>query len=105
MFPIIEITVANLEPEAQYNITMDIVPADDNCYQFHDSEWVVLGKVKRSSPGGIYIHPLSPAPGAVWEQQIISFQKLKMTNNYHLEHLGYVRYMYHCAYYVLHWQV
>ena len=42
------------------------------------------------------IHPDSPAPGAVWEKQIISFQKLKITNN-HLDQLGYVRY--HLAYY------
>ena len=95
MFPVIKISVANLEPEAKYIITMDIVPVADNRYKFHDSEWVVTGKAEPSSPGRLYIHPDSPAPGAVWEKQIISFQKLKITNN-HLDQLGYVRY--HFAY-------
>ena len=97
MFPVIKISVANLEPEAKYIITMDIVPVADNRYKFHDSEWVVTGKAEPSSPGRLYIHPDSPAPGAVWEKQIISFQKLKITNN-HLDQLGYVRY--HFAYIV-----
>ena len=90
MFPVIKISVANLEPDAKYIITMDIVPVADNRYKFHDSEWVVTGKAEPSSPGRLYIHPDSPAPGAVWEKQIISFQKLKITNN-HLDQLGYVR--------------
>ena len=106
MFPVIKISVANLEPEAKYIITMDIVPVADNRYKFHDSEWVVTGKAEPTSPGRLYIHPDSPAPGAVWEKQIISFQKLKITNN-QLDQLGYVRYhlAYYYIYYVLHWQV
>ena len=90
MFPVIKISVANLEPEAKYIITMDIVPVADNRYKFHDSEWVVTGKAEPTSPGRLYIHPDSPAPGSVWEKQIISFQKLKITNN-PLDQLGYVR--------------
>ena len=80
---------------------MEIVPVDNNRYKFNDSEWVVVGKAEPSSPERLYIHPDSPASGAMWEQQIISFQKLKMTNNYYLDHTAYVRYMYICAYYVL----
>ena len=81
----------NLEPEAKYIITMDIVPVAANRYKFHDSKWVVIGKAEPSSPGRLYIHPDSPAPGAVWEKTMISFQKLKITNN-HLDQLGSVRY-------------
>ena len=91
MFPVIQIRVANLEPEAKYIITMEIVPVDNNRYKFHDSEWVVVGKAEPSPPERLYIHPDSPASGAMWEQQIISFQKLKMTNN-PMDKLGYVRY-------------
>ena len=90
MFPVIKISVANLEPEAKYIITMDIVPVADNMYKFHNSEWVVTGKAEPSSPGRLYIHPDSPAPGSVWQTKIISFQKLKITSN-HLDQLGYVR--------------
>ena len=89
MFPVIKISVASLEPETKYIVAMDIVPVADNRYKFHDSEWVVTGKAEPSSPGRLYIYPDSPAPGAVWEKQIISFQKLKITNN-HLDQLGYL---------------
>ena len=105
MFPGIKISVANLEPEAKYIITMDIVPVADNRYKFHDAEWIVAGKAEPSPPERLYIHPDSPAPGAVWEKQIISFQKLKITNN-HLDQLGSVRYhLAHYIYHVLYWQV
>ena len=65
-------------------IFMDIVLAE---YNFQDSEWVVTGKVE-PVPERLYIHPdsHSPARGAVWEKQIISFHKLKITDN-HLDQL------------------
>ena len=89
MFPVIKVSVAGLEPDAKYIIVMDVVPVGDNRYKFHDSEWVVTGKAEPTSAGRLYIHPDSPATGAVWEKQIISFQKLKITNN-HLDQLGYI---------------
>lgn len=58
-------------------------------YKFHDSEWMVSGKAEPAQPGRLYIHPDSPATGAQWMKQIISFQKLKLTNN-NLDQLGYV---------------
>ena len=89
MFPVIKISVSGLEPNAKYIIVMDIVPVGDNRYKFHDSEWVVTGKAEPALPGRLYIHPDSPANGSVWEKQLVSFQKLKITNN-HLDQLGYV---------------
>ena len=32
-------------------------------------------------PGRIHVHPDSPAKGAQWMKQIVSFDKLKLTNN------------------------
>ena len=87
MFPVIKISVSNLEPETNYIIVMDIVPVADNLYKFHCSEWVVVGKTEPSSLRRPYIHPDSPATGAVWDKQIVSFQKLKITNN-HLDQPG-----------------
>ena len=89
MFPVIKISVKNLEPEAKYIITVDFVPVANNKYKFYNSRWMVTDKAELSSPGRLYIHPDSPAPGAVWEKQIISFKKLKITNN-HLNQLGYL---------------
>ena len=87
-FPVVKISVSNLEPDAKYMIFMDIVLADDNEYKFQDSEWVVTGRAE-PVPERLYIHPdsHSSAAGAVWEKQIISFQKLKITDN-HLDQLG-----------------
>ena len=89
MFPVIKLSVAGLEQNAKYIVVMDIVPIGDNRYKFHDSEWVVTGKAEPALPGRLYIHPDSPATGSVWEKQLISFQKLKLTNN-HLDQFGYV---------------
>ena len=86
MFPIVKIRVSNLEPDAKYMIFMDIFLADDNESKFQDSEWVVTGKAK-PVPERLYIHPDSPAAGAVWKKQIVPFQKLKITDN-HLDQLG-----------------
>ena len=50
-------------------------------YSFHSSSWVVAGKADPSMPGRIHVHPDSPAKGAQWMKQIVSFDKLKLTNN------------------------
>lgn len=91
MFPVVKCSVAGLNPTHKYAIVMDIVPVADNRYKFHDSEWVVTGKAEPmgSERGRLYVHPDSPATGAVWEKQLITFQKCKITNN-HLDQLGYV---------------
>ncbi|TRY60174.1 hypothetical protein DNTS_009056 [Danionella cerebrum] len=41
-------------------------------------------------PGRLYVHPDSPAAGAHWMRQLVSFQKLKLTNN-HLDPFGHGR--------------
>lgn len=87
----VKVSISCLEPDALYAVVMDIVPVGDNRYKFHDSEWVVTGKAEPmgSEKGRLFVHPDSPATGASWEKQIITFQKCKITNN-HLDQLGYV---------------
>ena len=87
----VKVSISGLEPDALYAVVMDIVPVGDNRYKFHDSEWVVTGKAEPmgSEKGRLFVHPDSPATGASWEKQIITFQKCKITNN-HLDQLGYV---------------
>ena len=91
MFPVVKCSVAGLNPTDKYAIVMDIIPVGDNRYKFHDSEWVITGKAEPmgSERGRLYVHPDSPATGAVWEKQLITFQKCKITNN-HLDQLNYV---------------
>ena len=55
------------------------------------SSWVVAGKADPISPPRIHVHPDSPAPGTTWMKQVVSFDKLKLTNN-QLDENGHVCY-------------
>ncbi|XP_017479944.1 PREDICTED: T-box transcription factor TBX1 [Rhagoletis zephyria] len=83
MFPTFQVRIGGLDPQATYIMMMDFVPVDDKRYRyaFHNSSWVVAGKADPISPPRIHVHPDSPAPGANWMKRIISFDKLKLTNN------------------------
>jgi hypothetical protein len=41
----------------------------------------VAGKADPEMPKRMYIHPDSPATGEQWMQKVVSFHKLKLTNN------------------------
>ena len=45
MFPTFKVSLQGLDPHAKYILLMDIVPVDDNRYKYHNSEWVVTGKM------------------------------------------------------------
>lgn len=48
---------------------------------FFCSRWIVAGKADPEMPKRMYIHPDSPATGEQWMQKVVSFHKLKLTNN------------------------
>ncbi|KAK0686702.1 TBX10 factor, partial [Pygoscelis papua] len=50
-------------------------------YAFHSSSWLAAGRADPAAPGRVHFHPDSPAKGAQWMRQIVSFDKLKLTNN------------------------
>ena len=83
MFPTFQVRLYGLDPMSDYMLMMDFVPCDDKRYRysFHSSSWVVAGKADPHMPGRIHVHPDSPAKGAQWMKQIVSFDKLKLTNN------------------------
>uniref|UniRef100_A0A4W6EPG2 T-box domain-containing protein n=1 Tax=Lates calcarifer TaxID=8187 RepID=A0A4W6EPG2_LATCA len=89
MFPSFKVKVTGLNPKTKYILLMDVVPADDHRYKFADNKWSVTGKAEPAMPGRLYVHPDSPATGAHWMRQLVSFQKLKLTNN-HLDPFGHV---------------
>lgn len=53
------------------------------------SRWMVAGKADPEMPKRMYIHPDSPATGDQWMQKVISFHKLKLSNNISDKH-GFV---------------
>ncbi|CAL8327198.1 unnamed protein product [Arctogadus glacialis] len=89
MFPGYKVKVTGLNPKTKYILLMDVVPADDHRYKFADNKWSVSGKAEPAMPGRLYVHPDSPATGVHWSRQLVSFQKLKLTNN-HLDPFGHI---------------
>lgn len=71
---------------------MDIIAADDCRYKFHNSRWMVAGKADPEMPKRMYIHPDSPATGEQWMSKVVTFHKLKLTNNISDKH-GFVSFI------------
>lgn len=89
MFPVIRVNISGLNPKEEYVLVLDLIPADDNRYKFHNSEWSVTGKAEPLMPTRIFVHPDSPGTGSQWMRQVVSFQKMKLTNN-HMDQMGHV---------------
>ncbi|XP_010121344.1 PREDICTED: T-box transcription factor TBX3, partial [Chlamydotis macqueenii] len=81
MFPPFKVRCTGLDKKAKYILLMDIVAADDCRYKFHNSRWMVAGKADPEMPKRMYIHPDSPATGEQWMSKVVTFHKLKLTNN------------------------
>jgi hypothetical protein len=96
MFPTLQFTVQGLNPDAKYNIFVDVIPADSNIWKFQGGKWVPCGPSASNSPNispkeqssgisnsasRIYLHPDSPNTGLHWMKNEIIFNKLKLTNN------------------------
>jgi len=89
MFPPFKVKVSGLDKRAKYIMLVDIVAVDDCRYKFHNSRWMVSGKADPEMPKRMYIHPDSPLTGEQWMSKVISFHKLKLTNNISDKH-GFV---------------
>ncbi|RMB95460.1 hypothetical protein DUI87_28083 [Hirundo rustica rustica] len=84
MFPSVRVKVKGLEPLQQYYIAIDVVPVDSKRYRYvyHSSQWMVAGNTDHSCiTPRLYIHPDSPCSGETWMRQIVSFDRVKLTNN------------------------
>lgn len=68
---------------------------------FVSSRWMVAGKADPEMPKRMYIHPDSPSTGEQWMQKVVSFHKLKLTNNISDKHgfVSTVRSYQHILYY------
>ncbi|XP_076332528.1 T-box transcription factor TBX1-like [Tachypleus tridentatus] len=83
MFPSFQVRVYGMDALTEYMMMMDFVPVDDKRYRysFQSSTWVVSGKADPVMPPRIHVHPDSPAKGSQWMKQVVSFDRLKLTNN------------------------
>ena len=91
MFPTLKVSLYGVDPKANYMILMDTVPVDDKRYRYayHRSTWLIAGKADPPAPVRLYMHPESPFSGEQLLKQIISFEKVKLTNNL-LDQSGHV---------------
>lgn len=89
MFPPLRVRCSGLDRRASYVLLMDIVSSDGCRYKFHHSRWTVAGKADPELPKRMYVHPESPASGEHWMSRVVTFHKLKLTNNISDKH-GFV---------------
>jgi hypothetical protein len=83
MFPTFQVKINDLDPNSDYMLMMDFVPLDDKRYRyaFYSSSWVIAGKADPHLPGRIHVHPDGTQKGSQWMKNVITFDKLKLTNN------------------------
>ena len=95
MFPTVRVTFAGSglaaagdaffqsASKVRYYVLLDVVPVDGKRYRYayHRSSWLVAGKAAPPAPARLYTHPDSPFTADQLRKQIISFEKVKLTNN------------------------
>ncbi|KAL4125942.1 hypothetical protein QTP88_010179 [Uroleucon formosanum] len=83
MFPTVRVSFTGLRTDQRYAVLMDIVPVDNKRYRYayHRSSWLVAGKADPPAPHRLYTHPDSPFTGDQLRKQVVSFEKVKLTNN------------------------
>ena len=83
MFPTVRCSFSNLRLDRKYYVILDIVPCDNKRYRYayHRSSWLVAGKADPPPPHRFYIHPDAPYTGEQLRKQVVSFEKVKLTNN------------------------
>ncbi|CAF0914103.1 unnamed protein product [Brachionus calyciflorus] len=83
MFPPLRVSFGNAKIHQKYIIAMDIVPTDTKRYRYayHRSSWLVAGKADPPVQSRLFVHPDGPFTGDTLYKQIVSFEKVKLTNN------------------------
>ncbi|XP_013786256.2 T-box transcription factor TBX20-like [Limulus polyphemus] len=83
MFPALRISFNGIDAQAKYAVLLDIVPVDNRRYRYsyRRSSWLVAGRANPSFLSRLYLHSDSPFTGDQLEKQVISFEKVKLTNN------------------------
>ena len=87
MFPTVRVSFSGplrqLTPSDRYAVLMDITATDSRRYRYayHRSSWLVAGKADPPAPARLYAHPDTPISGEALRKQVISFEKVKLTNN------------------------
>jgi len=88
--------IGQQQSRVRYFVMLDVVPVDSKRYRYayHRSSWLVAGKADPPAPARLYTHPDSPFTPDQLRKQVISFEKVKLTNN-EMDKQGQVHYNLH----------
>jgi len=83
MFPVLQVRLAGLDVNSQYTLMLDFVAVGESRYRysFQKSQWLPAGRADPQVPRRVHVHHDSPADGGHWMSSIVSFDRLKLTNN------------------------
>ncbi|XP_055708993.1 T-box protein H15-like isoform X1 [Phlebotomus papatasi] len=87
MFPTLRVSFSGplrqAQPADRYAVLLDIIAVDCRRYRYayHRSSWLVAGKADPPPPPRLYAHPDSPISAEALRKQVVSFEKVKLTNN------------------------
>uniref|UniRef100_A0A0R3RKC5 T-box domain-containing protein n=1 Tax=Elaeophora elaphi TaxID=1147741 RepID=A0A0R3RKC5_9BILA len=83
MFPTMKLSITGCESDVFYYVFLDVVPVDNRRYRYiyNKSSWLTAGKAEPTPRNRLYMHPDSPFTGEQLCNQVISFEKAKLTNN------------------------
>lgn len=75
--------LGQLNPRDKYQVLMDILPYNNKRYRYayHKSSWQQAGKADPPSQTRLFLHPDGPFTVDQLKRQVISFEKIKLTNN------------------------
>ena len=106
MFPSLRVVFSGLDPDAVFDVHLDVLPVDDRRYRYayHKSSWLVAADHSTTSGSATsgsrsvdsgnaepspnsaamltsFRHPDSPFRGKQLEQRTVSFDRVKLTNS------------------------
>uniref|UniRef100_A0A665WX42 T-box domain-containing protein n=1 Tax=Echeneis naucrates TaxID=173247 RepID=A0A665WX42_ECHNA len=84
MFPYCRYRLTGLHPERYYSLVLSIDPFDKYKYRWNKSKWEVYGSADQHAQHMVrsFSHHYLSCKGSNWMGSLVSFYKLKLTNNF-----------------------
>lgn len=83
MFPTLRVAFKCLRAQEKYSVFLEFSAMDNHKYRFfyHRSEWLKSGKAEPVTETRLVPHPDCPISGERLEKTVVSFEKVKISNN------------------------
>ncbi|KAH9508677.1 T-box transcription factor tbx22 [Bulinus truncatus] len=82
MFPVLKLRVSGLARDKMYSVRLEFAQPDTRKYRYiyNNSRWMVSGSGDALTSRPCHVNPEGPVSGQALCSQILSFERLKMTN-------------------------